>query len=112
MELGVYGLNAKATLEPTVTARLARRAEELGYKSWWVGEHVVLPSPRTPDSPLQPTDPMLDPLIHLAYVAAVTERMELGTGIVILPSATPWCSPSRPRAWTCLAQAGCCSAPG
>ena len=89
MELGVYGLNAKATLEPAVTARLARRAEELGYRSWWVGEHVVLPSPRTPDSPLQPTDPMLDPLIHLAYVAAVTERMELGTGIVILPQRNP-----------------------
>ncbi len=46
MELGVYGLNAKATLEPAVTARLARRAEELGYRSWWVGEHVVRPTRR------------------------------------------------------------------
>ncbi|MCO6007477.1 LLM class F420-dependent oxidoreductase [Actinoallomurus purpureus] len=89
MELGVTGLNAKATLGPAETVRLARRAEELGYRSWWAGEHVVLPSPRTPDSPMEPTDPILDPLVHLAYVAAVTERLELGTGIVILPQRNP-----------------------
>jgi probable F420-dependent oxidoreductase len=89
MELGVSGLNAKATLGPAETVRLARRAEELGYRSWWAGEHVVLPSPRTPDSPMEPTDPILDPLVHLAYVAAVTERLELGTAIVILPQRNP-----------------------
>ncbi|GAB3984624.1 LLM class F420-dependent oxidoreductase [Actinoallomurus acanthiterrae] len=89
MELGVTGLNAKATLGPAETVRLARRAEELGYRSWWAGEHVVLPSPRTPDAPMEPTDPILDPLVHLSYVAAVTERLELGTGIVILPQRNP-----------------------
>lgn len=35
------------------------------------------------------TDPFLDPLIHLAYVAAVTERMELGTGVIVLPQRNP-----------------------
>jgi probable F420-dependent oxidoreductase len=89
MELGVMGLNAKATLGPVETARLARRAEELGYRSWWAGDHIVLPSPRVPDAPMEPTDPILDPLVHLAYVAAVTERLELGTGIVILPQRNP-----------------------
>lgn len=89
MELGVYGLSAKATLGPADTARLASRAEELGYRSWWVGDHVVLPSPRVPDSPMAPTDPILDPLVHLSYVAALTERMELGTGILILPQRNP-----------------------
>ena len=89
MELGVSGLNAKATLGPADTVRLARLAEELGYRSWWAGDHVVLPSPRTPDSPMEATDPILDPLVHLAYVAAVTERIELATGIVILPQRNP-----------------------
>jgi len=42
MELGINGLNAKATLGPAETIRLARLAEELGYRSWWAGEHVVL----------------------------------------------------------------------
>jgi probable F420-dependent oxidoreductase len=89
MELGVAGLNAKATLRPEETVRLARLAEELGYRSWWAGDHVVLPSPRTPESPMAPTDPILDPLVHLGYVAAVTERIELATGIVILPQRNP-----------------------
>ncbi|GAA3387226.1 LLM class F420-dependent oxidoreductase [Cryptosporangium minutisporangium] len=89
MELGVAGLNAKATIGPAVTVRLARRAEELGYTSWWAGEHVVLPSPRTAMTPMDPADPVLDPLVHLSYVAAVTERMELGTAIVILPQRNP-----------------------
>lgn len=89
MELGVYGLSAKAMLGPATTVRLARHAEELGYRSWWVGDHVVLPSPRVPESPMAPEDPILDPLVHLSYVAAVTERMELGTGIVILPQRNP-----------------------
>jgi probable F420-dependent oxidoreductase len=89
MELGVSGLNAKATLGPTETVRLARLAEDLGYTSWWAGEHVVLPSPRVAESPMEPTDPILDPLVHLSYVAAVTQRLELGTGILILPQRNP-----------------------
>ncbi|MEU4249292.1 LLM class F420-dependent oxidoreductase [Amycolatopsis sp. NPDC026612] len=89
MELGVSGLNAKATLGSAETVRLARLAEDLGYSSWWAGEHVVLPSPRVAESPMEPTDPILDPLVHLSYVAAVTQRLELGTGIVILPQRNP-----------------------
>jgi probable F420-dependent oxidoreductase len=69
--------------------QLAKRCEELGYESWWVGEHVVLPSPRVPPAPMEPTDAILDPLVHLGFVAAVTERMLLGTGIIILPQRNP-----------------------
>ena len=61
----------------------------MGYGSWWAGDHVVVPSPCGPDSPIDPTDPLVDPLVHLAYVTAVTERMELGTGVVILPQQQP-----------------------
>jgi len=38
---------------------------------------------------MEPTDPILDPLVHLAFVAAVTTELELGTGIVILPQRHP-----------------------
>jgi alkanesulfonate monooxygenase SsuD/methylene tetrahydromethanopterin reductase-like flavin-dependent oxidoreductase (luciferase family) len=89
VELGVQGLNAKATLGPAMTRRIARRSEEMGYSSWWAGEHVVLPSPRTAGSPMDPRDPILDPLVHLSYVAACTETMELGTAVVILPQRNP-----------------------
>ena len=89
MKLGVFGLNSKATSGPVATARLAKRCEELGYDSWWVGEHVVLPSPRVQPAPMEPTDTILDPLVHLSFVAAATERILLGTGIIILPRRNP-----------------------
>ncbi len=38
---------------------------------------------------MNPTDPILDPMVHLAFVAAATERMNLGTGIIILPQRNP-----------------------
>ena len=89
MKLAAYGINEKATHGPADTIRLARLAEELGYDSWWAGEHVVLPDPADPAQPLEPHDPILDPLVHLAFVAAVTTTLELGTGIIILPQRNP-----------------------
>jgi probable F420-dependent oxidoreductase len=89
MKLGVFGINSRTTIGPGPTARLALRCEELGYESWWAGEHVVLPSPRVAPAPMNPTDPILDPLVHLAFVAAACERMLLGTGIIILPQRNP-----------------------
>jgi probable F420-dependent oxidoreductase len=89
MRLGVFGINAGTTHLPADTMRLARLAEELGFDSVWAGEHVVLPDPRVPPSPMEPGDPILDPLVHLAFVAAATERVLLATGIVILPQRNP-----------------------
>ena len=89
MKLGVFGISSGRTIGPGPTARLAGRCEELGYDSWWAGEHVVLPSPRVAPAPMKPTDPILDPLVHLAYVAGATDRMLLGTGIIILPQRNP-----------------------
>ena len=107
MELGVAGVNAKATLGAAETARLARLAEELGYRSWWAGEHVVLPNPRVPSAPMEPTDPILDPLVHLAYVAAVTTGLELGTGIVILPQRNPLVLAKQAASLDVLSGGGC-----
>lgn len=89
MQLGIFGINSSTTYGPDATARLARLCEELGYESWWAGEHVVLPSPRVAPAPMNPEDPILDPLVHLAFVAAITERLVLGTGIIILPQRNP-----------------------
>lgn len=74
---------------PQESARLARRAESLGFDSLWMGEHVVVPSPRVAPSPMEPTDPMTDPLVHLGFLAAVTTRVALATGIIILPQRNP-----------------------
>lgn len=89
MKLGVFGINSGATYLPAETASLARLAEGLGFDSIWAGEHVVVPSPRVAPSPMEATDPIVDPLVHLAFVAAATERLLLATGIVILPQRNP-----------------------
>jgi probable F420-dependent oxidoreductase len=89
VQFGVFGINAGPTVGPDETARLARLVEELGFDSIWAGEHVVVPSPRVTPSPMEATDPIVDPLVHLGFVAAATRRVLLATGIVILPQRNP-----------------------
>ena len=89
MKLGVFGLNSGVVHTPDHVSRLAPLAEQLGYDSWWAGEHVVLPSPQVPPSPARPETPMVDPLVHLPFVAALTSKMALATGIIIIPQRNP-----------------------
>ena len=86
---------------PTATrdtlVAFARRAEALGYDSLWVSDHVVIPweiRSRYPynsagDFPLSPTTDFLEPLTVLALVAGVTERVKLGTSVLVLPHRHP-----------------------
>lgn len=85
--LGLFALNQHASGE--VLARIGPLAEELGYDSLWSGEHVVVPDPRCPPSPMEPGDPILDPIVALAFVAGLTERIRLATGIIVLPQRNP-----------------------
>ena len=89
MDIGVQGLNIGDTAGPDETRRLAQLAESLGYHSWWASDHVVLPSPRVDPSPSEPDTVIVDPLAHLNFVAAVTSRLKLATGILILPQRNP-----------------------
>ena len=87
MKLGLFGLNFGEMAGSLV--ELASFAESLGYDSLWLGEHVVLPDPRVPPSPLDPRTIVYEPITAFAAIAAVTSRIELGTGIVILPQRNP-----------------------
>jgi probable F420-dependent oxidoreductase len=86
---GLFAMNSHACAEPEAAVRIATLAERLGYDSLWTGEHVVVPSPRVAPSPMEPEEPILDPLIALAHLAAHTERIKLGTGVIILPQRNP-----------------------
>jgi len=89
VEVGLINLNAGPCSWPEGAARIARLAEELGYDSLWVGEHVVVPSPRVPPSPLEPDTRILDPLVSLSFLAGATSTVLLATGIIILPQRNP-----------------------
>ena len=87
--LGLFGTNMGAAATAEGARRLGALAEDLGYDSLWMGEHVVAPSPRVAPSPQEPDYPILDPLVAFGFMAAVTERVRLATGIIILPQRNP-----------------------
>ena len=89
MKFGLFGINMNVCSDPDVAARTAKAAEGAGFESVWTGEHVVLPDPQAPPSPLPPEYPLLDPAVALAFVAAHTTKIRLGTGIIILPQRNP-----------------------
>jgi probable F420-dependent oxidoreductase len=82
-------MNAYICSYPENAVRIAQLAEAAGFESLWAGEHVVLPDPRTPESRMAPEDRILDPVVMLTYLAAHTQRVLLGTGIIILPQRNP-----------------------
>ncbi|HXG21249.1 MAG TPA: LLM class F420-dependent oxidoreductase [Methylomirabilota bacterium] len=97
MRFGVHLVAAGKVIEGEKIARLARRAEELGYDSVWVSDHIIFPTvlrspyPYSPDGklPLDPTLPLLEPFTVLSYAAAVTKTVKLGTSVAIVPYRDP-----------------------
>ena len=64
---------------------MARSAEELGFASVWVTDHLFVP--RTMEIIYR--DNMLEPLALLSHLAAVVSRVRLGTSVIILPYRNP-----------------------
>jgi probable F420-dependent oxidoreductase len=89
VKLGLFNINMGKQCDPGRLTTAAQAAEAAGFESLWAGEHVVLPDPQAPPSPMAPQDPAIDPFIGLTYAAAVTERIRLATGIVIMPQRNP-----------------------
>jgi probable F420-dependent oxidoreductase len=89
MRFGWFGFGSGALADAAGVGEVAVAAEDLGFESLWVGEHPVLIDPHEPPSPLPARSEMLDPIPVLAYAAARTERIRLGTGILILPLRNP-----------------------
>jgi probable F420-dependent oxidoreductase len=96
MKVGIVPINVGLASPSAVTA-IAQAAESAGLESVWTFEHVMVPVdyaskyPYHPSGkmPVLPNTPFLDPLVTLAFVAAKTTTLRLGTGINILPQANP-----------------------
>ena len=56
----------------------ARRAEEVGFADVWVSDHVIHPAEQTYPSPY-----LFDPMLTLAWAAAATSRVGLGTSVLV-----------------------------
>lgn len=97
MRFGVMFANAGPFAYPDLFETLVRTAERVGFESLWTVEHVVIPVgyrskyPYSPEGkmPAPENVPLSDPLLPLAYAAALSRHLRLGTGILILPQRHP-----------------------
>ena len=97
MRLGLHALGIGVGARPEIIRSVAVAAERQGFARLWAGEHVVMvdaPASRYPyaaDGRIAvPADAdWLDPMLALTYAAAVTTRIGLATGVLLLPEHNP-----------------------
>ena len=85
MEFGICVPHYGKPVDIASTLGVARSAEELGFASVWVTDHLFVP--RTMEIIYR--DNMLEPLALLSHLAAVVSRVRLGTSVLILPYRNP-----------------------
>ncbi|MGH7935244.1 MAG: TIGR03619 family F420-dependent LLM class oxidoreductase, partial [Candidatus Binataceae bacterium] len=97
MKIGLMFVNSGPFSRPELLAELARGAEQCGVESIWTVEHVVIPHDYQSPYPYSKTGKIPggedvsipDPLLPLSYAAALTSKIRLCTGVVILPQRDP-----------------------
>jgi probable F420-dependent oxidoreductase len=97
MKIGLMFANSGPFADPSLFAHLATTAERCGFESIFTVEHVVVPAgyksqypySRSGKMPGGEEVPIPDPLIPLAYAAAITSKLRLATGVIILPQRNP-----------------------
>jgi probable F420-dependent oxidoreductase len=97
VQIGVKLPNSGAITQQLGIPEMAHNLEQAGFDSLWVADHIVLPREVRSPYPFAPdgrvtwaTDtPYFDALIALALAAAVTERVRLGTAVLVLPQRNP-----------------------
>ena len=93
MKTGVFEFCIDRSVDPAI---IAKRAEELGFASYWVPEHAIIPVKTSSPYPASedgiiPDEygRITDPFVSLARASAVTKTIELGTGICLIPERNP-----------------------
>jgi len=97
MRVGLFVPSVAPIATPEFLTAFAGAAEDNGFASVWVGEHVVLFDeyesryPYAGDGKIQipATSGMLDPFAALGFIAASTERVRIGTAVCLLPQRNP-----------------------
>ena len=97
MRVGLFLPTVSPMATPEYLAAHARAAEEAGFASIWVGEHVVFLDEYSSSYPyaadgrlsLPPDAGLLELFTTLTFLAAVTERIRLGTAVCLVPQRNP-----------------------
>ena len=83
MRIGIHLPQFGKAIAPGGVERAAREAEQQGFDDVWVSDHLVNPREQSYPAPY-----ILDPLITLALAAGATERIGLGTSVLVGPQYT------------------------
>jgi probable F420-dependent oxidoreductase len=89
LAFGLFGLHRGVNADPRMLTRRAQLAEAAGFESIWVGDHVTLPYGEHAMPGNAADQPRLEVVVALAYLAAVTSRVRLGVGVIVLPQRQP-----------------------
>ncbi len=90
MKFGVMYNTGFYGVDPDAMIAVARHAEDCGFESFYVPEHIALyPGAAVGPAVFPPATPIADPLECLSFVAAATQRILLGTGVLLLPYHHP-----------------------
>lgn len=84
MRLGIHLPQYGRAASPDAIRTVAVRAEELGFADVWVSDHLVQPAAQD-----YPSAYLYDPLLALAWAAAATERVGIGTSVLVVPQYHP-----------------------
>ena len=93
LDVGIYGANAT----PQTVLRLATLAEEAGFGSIWLADHVAFPVSFKSEYPYAakgqfPTkldDPLLEPVATMGVLVGATKRVRIGVAVLIMPYRNP-----------------------
>ena len=84
MRLGIHLPQYGRAASPDAIRDVAVRAEALGFADVWVSDHILQPAGQGYPSPY-----LFDALLTLGWAAAVTERVRLGTSVLVIPQYHP-----------------------
>ena len=85
MKFGVHLPQSGPAASAEAVRRVAVHAEALGFSDVWVSDHLALPR----GAPYPPSSYILDPIVTLTWAAAATQRIGLGTSVLVLPLRPP-----------------------
>ena len=98
MKFGLRYINTGRYVDPAQAIELVQAGEEAGFESAWTVDHVVVPEGYESAYPYSDDGrmaggvndiPLPDPLIFMSFLASVTSRIKLATGILIVPQRNP-----------------------
>ncbi len=90
MKFGIIYNTGQLGVDPSRVIAVARHAEDCGFESFYLPEHIALyPGATLGGHPVPPDLPLADPLAALSFVAAATRRILLGTSVLLLPFHHP-----------------------